>query len=100
MAENSCRRDKTAEKQLHRLSAKGGRSRRDRAAYNNIQPPAKPSRLTARKKRGPEMENYFLLAAEYGFFIKMSGVVLVILVAGFLLRKRSSPSRGRADPAT
>ena len=46
------------------------------------------------------MENFSLLAAEYGFLIKMSGVILAILVAGFLLRKRSSPSRGRADPAT
>ena len=44
------------------------------------------------------MENFYLLVEEYGFFIKMSGIVLAILVAGFLLRKRSSPSRGRADP--
>ena len=55
---------------------------------------------TAKQNKGLEMENFYLLAAEYGFFIKMSGLILAILVAGFLLRKRSPPSRGHADRAT
>lgn len=46
------------------------------------------------------MENYSLIAAEYGFFIKMSGVVFAIIVAGLLLRKRPTRSSGRADHAT
>lgn len=36
------------------------------------------------------MENYSLLAAEYGFFLKMSGVAVIAILAGILLRKKPS----------
>ncbi|MFQ5765633.1 MAG: hypothetical protein ACE5GT_11945 [Rhodospirillales bacterium] len=39
------------------------------------------------------MENYSLFAAEYGFFLKMTGVVIVAVLAGILIRKRPSTHR-------
>ena len=40
------------------------------------------------------MESYTSIAAEFGFLIKMTGLALVAIVAGFLMRKRpSSPQR-------
>ena len=40
------------------------------------------------------MESYSSMAAEFGFLIKMTGVTIAVIVAGFLIRKRhSSPKR-------
>lgn len=39
------------------------------------------------------MESYSLLAAEYGFFLKMTGVAIVAVLAGVLIRKRPSTRR-------
>lgn len=36
------------------------------------------------------MESYSSIAAEFGFLIKMTGVAFAVIVAGFLIRKRSS----------
>ncbi len=34
-----------------------------------------------------KLENFAQLAAEYGFFLKMAAVTIVVLAAGFFLRK-------------
>ena len=49
---------------------------------------------TVRKAKGcREMENYAVLITEYGFFMKMTAVILVAIVAGLLIRKRPAQSQ-------
>jgi len=43
------------------------------------------------------MELSSLLAADYGFFLKMTGVVVVAVVAGYLIRKRPTPSHPKPE---
>lgn len=38
-----------------------------------------------------------LFAAEYGFFVKMSVVAFVVIVAGILIRRGTSGTRREAD---
>jgi len=40
------------------------------------------------------MENASLLAAEYGFFLKMCAVAIAAVVAGILIRRRGSGAGG------
>lgn len=39
-----------------------------------------------------KLENLAQLATEYGYFMKMAAVTVVILIAGYILRNRSTPS--------
>ena len=43
------------------------------------------------------MENYAVLVTEYGFFMKMTAVVLAAIAAGFLIKKRPARSRRQID---
>lgn len=43
------------------------------------------------------MDYSSLFAAEYGFFIKMSIVAFVVIVAGILIRRSTSSTRREAD---
>jgi hypothetical protein len=43
------------------------------------------------------MDSYSLFAAEYGFFVKMTVVAFVVIVAGILIRRGASDTRREAD---
>ena len=43
------------------------------------------------------MDYSSLFAAEYGFFIKMTVVAFVVIVAGILIRRGTSGARREAD---
>ncbi len=41
--------------------------------------------------------DYSFLAGDYGFFVKMSVVAFVVIVAGILIRRGTSGTRREAD---
>ena len=43
------------------------------------------------------MDTYSIIAADYGFFVKMSVVAFVVIVAGILIRRGTSGTRREAD---
>ncbi len=40
-----------------------------------------------------KLENFSLIAAEYGFLLKMTAAAVAVIIVGILLRKRPEPSR-------
>jgi hypothetical protein len=38
------------------------------------------------------LENFSVIASEYGFLLKMIAAAVVVVIAGFFLRKRPEPT--------